>query len=223
MPVLALRTYARYAVPLTLLSAAVFAPLVYVAFRVPPPKDAIKARAALQLAWLIAGSAWAFQLVLVGAAAPLARAIAAGEAPSQLRALLVAAVHLVRGVVPALAAIVAVALGGVALVVPGVVLLVVFSLAAASTEPSVRAALDDSVACVRAHAGTVCAIVAAMVAVDVAIALVAKHTLTVPIGKRMPPARLAAYRDVVRTVAVACVVVSPMFAAALAAVRARRS
>lgn len=221
--VLALRTYARYAVPLTLLSVVVLAPLLYVAFRVPPPKDPIRARAALHLAWMLAGSAWMFQLVLVGAAAPLARAIARGEAPSQLRALGIAAVHLARGAVPALAAIAAVALGGLALVVPGLVLLVLFSLAAASPLPGLRAALEDSATCVREHARTVIAIVIAMLAIDLAIALVAKHVLVVPLGKRMAPAQLAAYRDVVRTVAVACVAVSPMIAAALAAVRARRS
>jgi len=167
---LAARTFARYLVPLAIVTVVVLAPVVGLALRVRPPADLAGAQRMLRLAWILAGSAWAFQLVLVGAAAPLARALAAGAPVSQLRALGLALAGIVRGALPCLAAIGAVLVGGLALVVPGVALLVLFSVTGASRERGMPAPLVDSAAVVRAQLPVVAAIVAAMLAVDLALA-----------------------------------------------------
>jgi hypothetical protein len=218
---LALRTYVRYLVPLTLLAAVVFAPVIYGALRMPAPRDPVRARAALTTAWVIASTAWMFQLALVGAAAPLARAVAAGAAPGQLRAFGRAAVQLARTLVPCLAAIAAVAIGGLALMVPGLMLLVLLALTGASTRCGLPAPLLDSIDLVRASARAVIAVVAAMLVVDLAIAFAAQQLLVPPLTRKMKPVQLVPYRDLVRVTAVAVMIVSPIVATALAAIAAR--
>ncbi|MBA3396973.1 MAG: hypothetical protein H0T89_30365 [Deltaproteobacteria bacterium] len=215
------RTYVRYVVPLTIAALIVLAPIAYAGLRVRPPANALHAKALLQLAWIIAGTAWTFQLLLVGAAAPLARAIADGAPVSQPRALGLAIGGVIRAFVPCLGAIAAVAIGGLALVLPGVALLVLLSLTAASTARGMPAPLVDSAAIVRDRFWSVAAIVVAMVVFDVLLAVGAWKLLAWPLAKKVKPAQLAGYRDVVQVLAVGLLVASPIFAALLAGVAAR--
>lgn len=218
---LAARTCARYALPLAIVTLLVMAPVLVVAWRVRPPADLAGAQRTLRLAWILAGSAWMFQLVLVAAAAPLARALAAGAPLPQLRALGAALAGVVRGALPCLAAIACVLVGGIALVVPGIALLVLFALVGASPARGMPAPLVDSAAAVRAQLPLVAAIVGVMLVVDLALAWTAWKALAVPIAHKVKPGQLAAYRDIVRVVALGVVVAAPPIACALAAVRAR--
>jgi hypothetical protein len=220
---LALRTLGRYLLPLALLSAIVLSPIIWTMLRVPLPPHTAGARSLLVLAWVLAGSAFAFQLVLVAAAAPLARSLAAGRPLSQPDALVAGLVQLVRMLLPCALALVAIALGGLALVVPGLVLLVLLSLTGASTACGLPAPLVDSIAVARANLRAVVLAVAAIVVVDLAIALLAQLVLAAPIVKKMKPPQLATYRDLVRTVGIGVTLVSPLAACVLAAIHARRA
>ena len=224
---LALRTYLRYLVPLTLLSAIALAPWWLVALGTPVPPDAANAKRAVRLGWMLAGSAWIGQLVLVGGAAPLVRALDApdssGAAISQLRAFGRGFVSLARAIVPGLAVAAAVVMGSMALVLPGLALLVLLSLTAASTRRGLPAPLADSVEVVRQNLALVAGVVAAMIAIDLAIAF-ATNQLTLPTLPKKPKAeQLALYRQHVHIVAGALVVVGPLFAALLAAIHTRGS
>ncbi|MDQ3364919.1 MAG: hypothetical protein M3680_05780, partial [Myxococcota bacterium] len=139
---------------------------------------------------------------------------------SQPRALVLALGGVGRMVVPCLGAIAAVLIGGLALVIPGLVLLVLLSLTGASEARGMPAPLTESVAIVRSQLGFVAAIVAAMIVLDLAIALGAWKLVAAPLVKQLPAAGFATYRDVVRVVAAALVVVSPVLATVLASVRA---
>ncbi|MGN6105504.1 MAG: hypothetical protein ACTHU0_10400 [Kofleriaceae bacterium] len=219
---LALRTYLRYLVPLTALSAVALAPWWLVALRVAPPSDPAGARAVLRLGWMLAATAWIGQLALVGAAAPLARALEAGRPLAQLRALRDGAVQLVRGALPWLAAVAAIAIGGLALVVPGAALLVLFALTTASTERGIPAPLLDSAAIARRDLARVAAVVGAILVVDLAIAFAAQRALApAPVPKKLSPAQLASYANGLRAIAAALILGSPIAAAALAALHAR--
>jgi len=117
------------------------------------------------------------------------RAIALHEPLGQANALGRGARNLVRALVPCAVALTAIALGGVALVVPGVLLLGLFALTGASdrlAEP-LPAALLDSVAVVRMHAKQVAIVVALMIAADLAIAAIAN----VDSSRTGPPSRRA--------------------------------
>ena len=219
--VLALRTYVRYLVPLTLLSMIVFVPMELVALQLPAPATLPRARGAHQLAWVLGGTAWVLQLWLAGAAAPLARSLAAGAPLPQLGALWAGACQLATAAVPMLAALAAIAVGGLALVVPGVMLLVLFSLTATSTARGLTAPLLDSAAIVRANLRAVVLVLAVMLAADLLFVYAHRATSTVRFTKQMQPDQLAAYRTHVRAVVVALVAIAPIVASALAAIRAR--
>ena len=220
---LALRTLARYIVPIAMLAVLVCAPLMLVAFSGPWPQNPPAANLALGRAFAIAGTAWMATFVLVGAVAPLARSVAAGAPLSQPRALYEAAANALRMVLPCLAACVAVLVGGLALVLPAFALMVLLSLTGASTERGIPAPLADSVAIVRAHWKPVVAIVIAMLVVDAALALAAWKVVAVPFGKKLKPAQWATYGSVARVVALGVFATTPVFASLLAAVRARAS
>src|SRR5688572_28348601 len=102
---LALRTWARYVVPLTLLSAVVHAPLLRYTMALDVPKDAAGAKQLLVVVWIVAATAWIAQLALVAAAAPVARSVAAGAPLSQWKALVHGFGNLVRMVVPVASAV----------------------------------------------------------------------------------------------------------------------
>lgn len=219
---LAVRTLVRYIVPLALVSVLVVAPWLAIAWKSPWPHDLKTANLALGRAFAIAGTAWMATFILVGAAAPLARSIAAGAPLSQLHALVAAFTSTLRMALPCLAAIAAVVIGGLALVVPALALLVLLALTGASTERGLPAPLVDSVAAVRAGWKPVAAIVAVMLLVDVALAFAAWKLVAVPFAKKLKPAQWATYGNVARVVAIGVLATTPVFATLLAAVRAKR-
>jgi hypothetical protein len=178
---------------------------------VPDPAKiaATDVRAQLRVDWIVAGVAWAFQLALAGAASSTRhragiRAAVAGFA---------------RALVPCAIAIAAIVLGSVALVVPGVVLavLLAFTGAAAGASPGATPAeaLDASVVAARAHWRDAAVTVAAIVAADVAIAIVAQLVL---VRAGAPKLQLDQARDATRVVVLAYAVASPFAASLLATV-----
>lgn len=218
---IALRALVRYVIPLAIATLVVGGPLLYVAFRAPWPRDLASANAALVRAWMIATSGWMLVFVLVAAAAPLVRSLAAGAPLSQARAIHATLANLVRMLMPCIAAIGVVLVGGLALVVPALFLVVALALTGASTEPGMPAPLADSVHAVRAQWRTVALVVGAMFVVDAALVLVTWKTAAVPFAKKLAPAQWATYGNVARITAIGAVATAPVFATLLAAVRAR--
>jgi hypothetical protein len=220
---LALRAWLRYLVPLTVLSVIAFLPLLWLASRTGLAADLPKARAQVRLGWVLAAVAWASQLWLVAGAAPAVRGLVRGQPLSQLRAFTEGVRGLARGFVPCLIAVLAVALGGIALVVPGVLLLVLLALTGASErlgEPP-PAPLVDSVAVVRDSLGRVALIVVAIIVINLAIALALQLQLVPHITRKVAAAKLAPIRSFVRMVPLVLAVVAPLAACALAATYAR--
>jgi hypothetical protein len=218
-----LRAWLRYLLPLTLLAALAFLPLLYVAWRAGAAKDLAAARAQVRTAWGLAGTAWVCQLLLVAGVAPAVRSIARGAPVSQWRAFADGARSLVVGLVPWLIVVAAVLLGGVALVVPGLCLLVLLSLTGASErlgEPP-PAALVDSVAIVRGNFARTALILAGIVVVNLAICFAIQKALVPAITRKVPPSKLLPIRTFVRTVPFVIAAFSPLAACALAAAYAR--
>lgn len=211
----ALRTWLRYVAPLTLLSALALSPVLLVALTTRVPADAAAASALRVRAWQLIALAVFCQLLLVGGASVAARR------PSQLEALAGGVAQLVRAVVPCFAAAAAIAIGSLALVVPGLLLLVLLALTGASPERGASAALLDSIAAVRIRLPAVAITVLAMLAVDIAIGVIAHRLLGAPLGKHPSAAQLVAARHVVHAIAAALVVVSPLAATVLATIRGR--
>lgn len=212
----AIRTWLSHIVPLTLLSAIALSPLVALAARVHPPADAAAARPVIQLGWTILAVAWLGQLLLVGGAAAMLT-----DPPSQVHAFTRGLLQLIRAVVPCLVAALAVAIGSLALVLPGLVLLVLLSLTAASRERGLPSPLLDSIAAARRQLPAVALAVLALFAMDAAIGLVAYRAFLMPLPTKPSPIQLAAVRDFVRAVVLALVVLSPLPATVLAMLQAR--
>jgi len=214
----ALRTWLRYAVPLTVLSAIALSPVLLVALAARAPADAAGVAALRPLGWKLVALAVFCQLVLIGGASPAARA-----RPTQLRALGRGLAELAGAIVPCIAAVAAVALGGLALVVPGLLLLALLALTGASTERGVRARLADSVTIARKHLPSVALAVLALLAIDAAIGIAGHRLLAMPLPRHPSAAQLATARRVIQAIALALVVVSPLPATLLAAIRSRAS
>jgi hypothetical protein len=124
--------------------------------------------------------------------------------------------------VPCIVAAAAIAIASLALVVPGIVMLVLLALTGASSERGLPAPLVDSIAVARKHLPAVALSVAAMLALDVAIGVVAQQSLvTIPIPRLPSPAQLAAFRSFARAIALALVIASPLPATVLATIRSR--
>ncbi|HEX8114739.1 MAG TPA: hypothetical protein VF516_43715 [Kofleriaceae bacterium] len=170
----------------------------------------------IQLGWTLLAAAWLGQFLLVGGAAAML-----SEPPSQLRAFARGLVQLVRAIVPCLVAALAVAIGSLALVVPGLMLLVLLSLTGASRERGLPAPLLDSLAAARRQLPAVALAVFALFALDAAIGLVAYRAFLAPLPAKPTPIQLAAIRNFVRAIALALVVLSPLPATVLATLRAR--
>jgi hypothetical protein len=212
----AIRTWLGHIVPLTLLSAIALSPLVALAASVRVPADAAAARPVIQLGWTLLAIAWLGQLLLVGAVAAMLT-----DPPSQLRAFTGGLLQLVRAVVPCLVAALAVATGSLALVLPGLLLLALLSLTAASRERGLPGPLLDSLAAARRQLPAVALAVVGLFAIDAAIGLVAYRALLVPLPARPTPVQLAAVRNFVRAIVLALVVLSPLPASLLATLYAR--
>jgi hypothetical protein len=199
------------------------APWLWIAAQLRPPADLPGARGVLQLAWIVGGTAWIGQLLLVGGAAPLVRALDAGAPLSQLGALGRGALQLARAAVPWLAAVAAIAIGGLALAVPGLVLLCLFAAVPASTRPGLPGPLVESAALVRSCALLVGGAIAALLVLDLALVFATQVSMLPPPAKKLSPDQLALYRRHVQIVAVGAAVIAPWIAALLAAVHARAS
>ena len=207
-----MRAYPRYLAPLTLLALVVFAPYLWLAFRTPVPADAAAVREIVKLAWLSLAYVVGAQLLLSGAATPMAM-----RDLSQLGALVAGARQLARAAVPCAIAFAAVIAGGLALALPGLALFVLFSLTATSEVIGLPGPLLDSALVVRRHWRRVLLTLLAIGLGDAALIYLVQHFA---IGLPNKPADYAAVRRVVRLVAVGTAVVSPIAAAALAAIRA---
>ena len=212
----AVASWLRYIAPLTALSALVLSPLLLAALRTRAPHDQPGANTILALGWTMLATAWLGQLVLVGGASAMTRG-----RPSQLRAFGGGLVQLVRAIIPCVLAAASIAIGGLALAVPGVALLVLLSLTGASRERGARARLADSIAVARKHLPAVALVVAGMLAIDAAIGLVAYRMLVAPRPPHPTPAQLTAARDFVRAIAIGLVLASPLPATMLATIRTR--
>ncbi len=215
---LAFRTYARYVVPLTLLSLVLFAPLLAYGLLSKTPSELGPAWRMVMIGWGAAATAWIAQYMLVGAAAPLARSIAGGTPLGQLAALRVAIGGLVRAVLPTLMVVASIAMGSMALVLPGLVLGVLLSLTGASTRSGLAEPMLDSVARVRAKLKIAIAAVVAILVVDLAIITLPFAILLGPLSPRPTPEELAAAQLILQITAIGIPLVTPLAACVLAAV-----
>jgi hypothetical protein len=203
--------------PLLVISIAVFGVLVVggapgglIRVVADPAKiAATDVRAQLRVDWIVAGVAWAFQLALAGAA----------TATRSRAGMVQALAGFARAIVPCAIALAAIVLGGVALVVPGIALavLLAFTGAAAGATPGATPseALDASVTAVRARWRDAAVAVAAIIAADVAIAVVAQLVL---VRAGAPKLQLEQARDATRVVVLAYAFASPFAASVLAGV-----
>jgi len=214
------RSYLRYLVPLTALSVLAFLPLIFVALRVPAPANAKQAQIALNYAWVLGACSLVPLFLLVGGVAPAVRGIAGGAPRSQLGVLLAGLGGLARAAIPTLLAVAAIAIGGLACVIPGLVLLVLLALTGASGEDGAPARLTDSIAIARTRLMPIIGVLACVLAVQ-AIAIFVLSRPLVPLPKKPPPEQLAAFRQLVRLTVAGIALAAPIAAVALAAIHAR--
>jgi hypothetical protein len=216
-----LRAFVRHPLALLVLCGLGCAPLLWFALRLAPPPDGATARRLLMTAWVVAATAWLWKLALVAAVAPVVRAAAAGERISQRRLIGRGIVNAWRMALPMLVAVTAIAIGTLALVVPGLVLIVLLALTGASTERGLPQPLVDSVARVRARWWPVAAVVMGTIAVDLAIAGASYLVLGGGLPAKPSAAQLVAVRDVARATVIGCAVLAPVTAILLAALHTR--
>ncbi|HVK85318.1 MAG TPA: hypothetical protein VM513_14470 [Kofleriaceae bacterium] len=219
---LSARTYVRYAVPLTVLTALAFAPLLYLAWRAKLPATISEGKSAVRLAWGLLAASLLPMLVLVGGVAPAVRSVATGQPASQLRAFGDGVRGLVAAMVPCALAFMAALLGMLALVVPGLVLLVLFALVGASSGAGAgRLAEAAAVARGRRTALAIAGVLLATLVLHAAAVWFVQRGLAVPLPKKPTPAQLGELRTLVRTSVIASAVIAPFAAIALAAIHAR--
>lgn len=214
-----LRSWLRYIVPLTLLSAIAFGVVGVIAVRIGGAQDLVAARAQVRLGWVLVGVAWILQLVLVAGVAPAVRSVASRDRMSQWSAFRSGLAAMVRGILPCLAAVIAIAIGSLALVIPGLLLLVALAMTGASErlgEP-LPVPLIDSATAARRGFVRVAVVVGLMLAIDVAIGGIAQLAIVHALKPPMTTAALVATRTFVREIAVALIVLSPLPACALVA------
>ncbi|MGE5184908.1 MAG: hypothetical protein ACM31C_22725 [Acidobacteriota bacterium] len=219
---LIVRTWLRYLGPFLVLAVLATAPPFWLFFELAPTLDPAHAKARLVVGLTLALVALLAQLALVAAVAPATRAAARGAPLPQSRALLDGAAALAHAIVPTIAVAAAVVLGGLALVVPGLALLVLLSLTGASErlrEP-LPSPLEDSVDRVRGQFWIVAIVVAAAIAIDLAICDGRQLSLLGKVMKKPTAVQLAAMK-LSRLVPIALAAVSPLVATALAACASR--
>jgi hypothetical protein len=216
---IALRAWLRYVVPLTVLAAIAFVPAIYFSSKLGAPTDLVKARVVVRWSWAVAGTAWAWQWLLVASVAPAVRGIVRGQPLSQWRAFADGLHNLVRAIVPWMIVVAAILLGELALVIPGFLLAVLLALTGASErlgQPP-PAPLVDSVEVARRGCWRVFAIVVAILVVNLAITYALQLALVPHIAKPVPAAKLLPIRTFVRLVPLALAAISPLVACLLAA------
>lgn len=214
---LALRAWLRYLVPLTLLAIIACVPMWWIALRAPAPPDVKHARILMRVAWALASTAWICQLWLVAAAAPAVHSIADGKPLSQVAALTTGLRALAVKFIPVLIAVLAIALGTVTLVVPGVLLLVLLAATGAVDSHT------EAVSVARADMKRLALILAGVIAGALVIALACQLAIVPAIGKKVAAPKLLPIRTFVRVLAVALTAYAPIAACAIAAVTARRA
>ncbi len=217
------RTYLRYLVPVTLLSALAFAPLLWLVMRVPIPADALQARGVLRTTWLLVGLGLVPLLVLVGGVSPAVRSVAEGRPASQLAALGHGTIALLRAVVPCAVALIAICIGSLALAVPGLLLFVLLSLTGAGARAgnTLGDTLSASVVAVRARFVTVAAILVVSLAVTVVGIYLLQRGLPIPLPKQPPPELLPNLQLFARWAIAGIAIGAPIPAIALAALATR--
>lgn len=216
----AVRTYLRYLVPFTILSVIAFAPLLLLALRVPTPGNAKQATFTLRYAYVLAGCSVIPLLLLVGGVAPAVRGIVAGAPRSQLAVLGSGLAGLGRALIPTLLAVAAIAIGGLAVALPGLILLVLLALSAASVEDGAPARLADSVAIARTRFFAIAGVLLVTLAVQ-ALAIFVLSRGLVPLPKPPKPEHLAAFTRLVRVTVAGIALVAPIPAVVLALIHAR--
>jgi hypothetical protein len=221
---IALGAWKRYTLPLLLLTAVACAPFALLAVGIAAPGDRAAATTLVRFAWVVAATAWIVRYLLVGAIAPIARAAASDTPLSQLAALRAGAGGLVRAVLPCGLAVAAVAIGGLALAVPGLLLFVLLAMTGASERPGLPAPLVDSIEVARANLRSVATAAGGMLLVDLAIVTVAYFLFAAGLPAKPRAPDLAVIRTLIQVAAIGFAVVTPIAATALAAIhtRARR-
>lgn len=214
---LALRAWLRYLLPLTLLALIACLPMLWIAWHWPAPVDVRHARIEMRVTYALAATAWIWQLWLVAAAAPAVQSLADGQPISQASALLGGLRGLATKLVPVLITIFAITLGSVALVVPGVLLLVLLSTTGATASHA------EAIAVGRANLKRLAITIAALIAGALVIALACQLAIVPSIGKKVAASKLLAIVMFTRVVALSLTVYAPLAACAIAAVRARRA
>ena len=219
------RTYLRYVIPVTMLSALVFSPLLYLALRVPVPGDLGQVNGVVRTAWLLAGLSLVPLLILVGGVAPAVRSIASGAPASQLAVLKEGAVSLVRAVLPVGISLLAMLMGSLALALPGIALFVLLSLTGATGAPDrdLSARLAASVSAARANLAAVALVLVATIAITIGALYFLQRALPMPIPKAPSPELLATFRLFARYAVAGIALVAPLPAIALAALATRAS
>jgi hypothetical protein len=149
--------------------------------------------------------------------APIVRS-ATGAPVSQLVALRRGIGGLVRALVPAVIVLCAVAMGLMALAVPGVLLYGLFVLAPASEAHGLRDKLADSIAIVRAKWRAIAIVIALTILALAAVVAVQQLLLPIPLGKSPPKSQLVLFPQLVRTLAAAMMSIVPIAAMTLAAI-----
>lgn len=213
----ALRAWLRYLVPLTLLAFVACLPMLWIAMRAPAPPDVQHARRWMRVAWAIASTAWICQLWLVAAAAPAVRSLADGAPLSQGTALTAGLRALAVKFIPILIAVLAIALGSVALVVPGVLLLVLLSPTGAVESHT------EAIAVARANMKRLALTLACVIAGALVIALACQLAIVPSIGKKVAAPKLLPIRTFLRVLVLSLTAYAPIGACAIAAVTARRA
>jgi len=217
------RTYLRYVVPVTVLSAIAFAPLIYLALRVPVPGDVAQVNGVVRTAWLLAGLSVVPLLILVGGVTPAVRSIARGAPAGQLAALRDGFVSLVRALIPVGFAVLAMMIGGLALAIPGIVLFVLLALTGATGAPDrdLGARFAASVAAARANILAVVLVLVATIAITIGAVYMLQRGLPMPLPKAPKPELLATFRLFARYAVAGLALAAPLPAIALAAIATR--
>lgn len=216
---LALRAWLRYLIPLTLLAIIACVPMLWLGMRAPPPTDVPHARRLMRVAWAIAATAWIWQLWLVAGVAPAVRSLADGKPLSQVAALTAGLRGLAVKFIPVVITVFAIALGAVALVVPGVLLLVLLATTGAVESHTDAVAVAVAPANLKRTAITVGAVIAGALLIG----LVCQLAFVPAIGKKVPISKLASIREFMRVLVLLLTALSPLAATAIAATTARRA
>lgn len=223
MSALLLRTYLRYVVVVTVLAAVVFAPLLYLGWKLRVPADLAQAKGVVRTAWMLVGLAFAPLLVLVGGVTPAVRSVADGRPLSQLGALRAGITGLVRAAVPCAAVLLATMIGSLALVVPGLAALALLALAGATAdvEGDLAARLAAAVAAARPRILAVGALLLGTIAMFLGATYALQRGLPIPLPKAPTPEQLASFQAFARHSIAVVALIAPLPAIALAAIAAR--